>query len=225
MKSEQSWWQILLILLDWSLDEPSRILSHTVISSRRRHIRPWDDLDERLLCHERSMLQTLLGQYFLVFSEVLMRIWSLQKRSPGEALTPEYRQYVRQTIANARQMAKVFVEDGVRVISWGTDNHLLLIDVAQSFGIGGREAEKILETIGISCNKNTIPFDTRKPLDPSGVRLGTPAITTRGMKEWDVTKVADIIIEALRYPYDESRQMSLRLQVGDLCERFPIYQS
>lgn len=89
----------------------------------------------------------------------------------GEALTPEFRQYARQIVDNSQEMAKVFVEHGIKVISGGTDNHIILLDVFGSLGLTGKQAEQTLESIGISCNKNMIPFDTRKPLDPSGIRL------------------------------------------------------
>ncbi len=140
-----------------------------------------------------------------------------------EALQPEFRQYVRQVIANAQEMAKEFELAWIRVVSGGTDNHLMLLDIYGSLGITGKDGETILEKIGISCNKNTIPFDTRKPMDPSGIRLWTPAITTRGMKEEDVRQVAKLIVEALKNPNDEAFLQSLKLRVRQLCEAFPIY--
>lgn len=139
-----------------------------------------------------------------------------------EALSPQFSTYVRQIIANARQMAKIFGEQSIRVISGGTDNHIILLDVFWSIGLSGKEAEKILESIGISTNKNMIPFDTRKPLDPSGIRLGTPAITTRGFNEKDSEQLAYIIVQALKNPTDVSLLESLKSQVRDMCIAHPI---
>lgn len=99
----------------------------------------------------------------------------------------------------------------------------MLLDIYGSLGISGKDGEVILESIGISCNKNTIPFDTRKPMDPSGIRLGTPAITTRGMKEDDVRQVAKLIIEALKNSDDTELLQDLKSKVRNLCEAFPIY--
>lgn len=140
----------------------------------------------------------------------------------GEALRPDFSTYVRQIIDNAQIMASEFLNAGIRVISGGTKNHLILLDVFGSFGITGKEAEKILENIGVSTNKNMIPFDSRKPLDPSGIRLGTPAITTRGFKEKECQLLAQIIISALKNPQDVDLQNSLKKQVQELCQKFPI---
>ena len=114
------------------------------------------------------------------------------------------------------------MKDGIRVISGGTENHIILLDVFGSLGISGKEAEHALEMAGISCNKNMIPYDPRKPMDPSGIRLGTPAITTRGMKEEAVVQVADIIIEALRNHDKLEKLIELKAQVRILCEAYPI---
>lgn len=140
----------------------------------------------------------------------------------GEALSPEYSTYVRQVIANARQMAKVFGESGIRVISGWTDNHIILLDMFGSLGLTGKEAEKILENIGVSTNKNMIPYDTRKPLDPSGIRIGTPAITTRWFDENAVTTLANIMVQALKNHTNESLLIELKTQIRDLCITYPI---
>jgi glycine hydroxymethyltransferase len=140
----------------------------------------------------------------------------------GEALDPSFSTYVRQVIANARQMAKIFGEEWIRVISGGTDNHIVLLDIYGSLGLTGKEAEKILEHIGVSTNKNMIPYDTRKPLDPSGIRLGTPAITTRWFDEWSSEKLAHIMVRALRSHADESILIDLKSQVRELCIQYPI---
>lgn len=140
----------------------------------------------------------------------------------GEALKPEFSTYVRQIIDNARHMAKIFIDNNIRVISGGTDNHLVLLDIYGSLGLTWQQAEEILEKVGISTNKNMIPYDTRKPLDPSGIRIGTAAITTRwfGLKEcWNL---AEIMVQALKNPHDESLQKNLKNQVAELCKQFPI---
>jgi glycine hydroxymethyltransferase len=139
-----------------------------------------------------------------------------------EALESDFKVYARQVIDNAIAMSDKFMENGIRVVSWGTENHIILLDVFGSVGLSGKEAEHILETVGISCNKNMIPYDPRKPMDPSGIRLGTPAITTRGMKQDAVLQVADIIIRALRNPKDEAFLSSLKKEVRTLCEAYPI---
>ena len=119
-------------------------------------------------------------------------------------------------------MTKEFIDAGIKIVSGGTENHLMLIDVYSSFGLTGKEAEKILENIGISTNKNMIPFDTRKPLDPSGIRIGTPAITTRGFNTKECRALAKIMIEALKNPQNIDLQKNLKQQVLELCEKFPI---
>lgn len=140
----------------------------------------------------------------------------------GEALKPDFQNYARQVIDNSIAMSDKFIENGIRVISWGTENHIILLDVFGSLGITGKEAELALEKAGISCNKNMIPYDPRKPLDPSGIRLWTPAITTRGMKEDAVKQVADIIVRALKNHQDETLLAALKNEVKTLCEAYPI---
>ena len=140
----------------------------------------------------------------------------------GEALDASFSTYVRQVIANARQMAKVFSEAGIRVVSGGTDNHIILLDIYGSTGLTGKEAEHLLESIGVSTNKNMIPYDPRKPLDPSGIRIGTPAITTRGFDLATSEQLAHIMVMALRNPNDEALLQSLKSEVRALCIAHPI---
>jgi glycine hydroxymethyltransferase len=140
----------------------------------------------------------------------------------GEALEPSFKDYARQVIDNSIAMSDKFMENGIRVISWGTENHIILLDVFGSLGISGKEAEIALEKVGISCNKNMIPYDTRKPMDPSGIRLGTPAITTRGMKEVATKEVADIIIKALKNHSNDEALAHLKKEVKKLCEHYPL---
>ncbi len=141
----------------------------------------------------------------------------------AEANTPEFRQYCQQVLANAQAMAESFVQKWVRIVSGGTENHLLCIDVAKSYWIWGKEAEEILESIGISANKNMIPFDTRKPMDPSGIRVGTPAVTTRGMKEKEMCLLSLYIDEAIRARDNGQKLQELKIAVEALCKQFPVY--
>ncbi|HVO28878.1 MAG TPA: serine hydroxymethyltransferase [Candidatus Paceibacterota bacterium] len=140
----------------------------------------------------------------------------------GEALKPEFREYSKRTIANARALAAALAGKGYRIISGGTDNHLMLVDIFGSKGITGKEAERALEKAGISINKNMIPFDPRKPLDPSGIRLGTPALTTRGCAEKDMSAVAALMDEALANRADEAKLAAVKEKVKKFALRFPV---
>lgn len=139
-----------------------------------------------------------------------------------EALQPSFAEYQTQVIKNAQAMADVFLAEGGRLVSGGTDNHLLLLDVTP-WGVGGKEAEQWLETVGISANKNMIPFDPRKPMDPSGVRLGSPAITTRGFKEAAAKEVAHCIADLLKSKNDPAAQARVQAQVRALADAHPLY--
>ncbi len=139
-----------------------------------------------------------------------------------EALQPEFHTYARQVIDNSIAMSDIFMQEQIRVISGGTENHIIVLDVFGSLGISGKEAEIALDSVGISCNKNMIPFDPRKPLDPSGIRLGTPAITTRGMNIDAVRQVAKIIVQALKHHTDSTLLSTLRQEVRTLCEAYPL---
>jgi len=140
----------------------------------------------------------------------------------GEALKPEFAEYSKAVIANARALASALQEKGYRIISGGTDNHLMLVDVFGSKNITGKEAEKALEKVGISINKNMIPFDPRKPLDPSGVRLGTPALTTRGCGLNDMKTIADLIDETLAHREDEAALAAIGQKVKMFSLKFPV---
>lgn len=139
-----------------------------------------------------------------------------------EALSMSFQTYSTQILKNAKAMEEVFLENGVALITGGTDNHLLLIDTMNSYGIPGAEAERALDEIGITVNKNVLPDDTRKPLDPSGIRLGTPALTTRGMHESESKEVANLMIAALRSHNDHDALKLLRGKVEALCQAFPV---
>lgn len=140
-----------------------------------------------------------------------------------EALQAEFKKYQQQVVANAKVMAKVFIERGFRVVSGGTDNHLILVDVS-SKGLTGAEAEKILEEAGITVNKNAIPFDPLPPKITSGIRIGTPAITTRGLKEKDVEEVAHYMCDVLLRPEDRRLREEIRKKVREICLKFPFYR-
>ena len=140
-----------------------------------------------------------------------------------EALQPEFKTYQAQVLKNAKALAEKLTEEGLRLVSGGTDNHLLSVDVTP-FGIGGKQAEHALDEVGICCNKNMIPFDTRKPMDPSGIRLGTPALTTRGLKEEQMRVVGGLIAKVLKNLGDEGVKKEVSGIVKELAGRFPIYE-
>ncbi len=142
----------------------------------------------------------------------------------GEALRPSFKTYAKQIIDNASAMAEVFAKDGARLITGGTSNHLILADVWSSYGISGGEAEKLLDEAGITLNKNSIADDTRKPMDPSGIRFGTPAITTRGFKEAECVRVAELMIEVLR-KRDEATVASAKQEIHTLATAHPVPES
>jgi len=139
-----------------------------------------------------------------------------------EALQPSFRDYARQIVANARVLADTLAEEGFRIISGGTDTHLMLVDVF-SKGMLGSEAEKALGEAGITVNKNAIPFDTNPPMKPSGIRIGSPALTTRGMKETEMRQIGRWIAEALNHRTNAAALSHVRRQVVELAEVFPLY--
>ncbi|MFN3407011.1 MAG: serine hydroxymethyltransferase, partial [Caldimicrobium sp.] len=140
-----------------------------------------------------------------------------------EALMPEFKSYQQQVVANAKVIARIFHEQGFRVVSGGTDNHLVLIDVS-SRGLTGAQAETLLEEAGITVNKNAIPYDPLPPKITSGIRIGTPAITTRGLKEKEVEMVAYWMCEVLKNPEKETLRKEIRNKVEELCKQFPFYR-
>ena len=150
----------------------------------------------------------------------LMHVIAAKAVGFAEALRPEFKVYATQMIANARTLAHDLERLGFRVVSGGTDNHLLLVDVV-SRGVTGKIAERALDAAGITVNKNMIPFDTRAPLDPSGIRIGTPALTTRGMREAEMRSIAGWIGEVLSHPDDATIHSRVRGQVLELGKQFP----
>jgi len=152
----------------------------------------------------------------------LVHIIAAKAVSFKEAMQPEFREYARQVVANAKVLAETLATEGFRIISGGTDTHLMLVDVF-SKGMFGSEAEKTLGEAGITVNKNAIPFDANPPMKPSGVRIGTPALTTRGMKEEEMRQVGRWISKALHHRAEAPVLGNIRKQVLALAEAFPLY--
>ena len=152
----------------------------------------------------------------------LMHVIAAKAVALREALTGDFRDYQRKTVANADRLARRIDERGYRIVSGGTDNHVFLVDVG-SRGVTGQVAEESLEAASITVNKNTIPYDERPPLVASGVRLGTPALTTRGMGEAEMDRVGDLVAEVLDDPESESVRAAVRGKVEELTARFPLY--
>ena len=153
----------------------------------------------------------------------LMHVIAAKAVALKEALTPEFKQYQEQIVKNAKKLAETLISEGLRLVTGGTDNHLMLVDL-RPFKITGNIAEKALEKAGITVNKNTIPFDPEKPTVTSGIRIGTPAVTTRGMKEDEMVKIGKLISKVLRAPDDEKVISEVRKEVQELCDAFPLYQ-
>jgi glycine hydroxymethyltransferase len=152
----------------------------------------------------------------------LMHIVAAKAVALGEALEPEFAEYARQIVANAKVLAEALAEGGFRIISGGTDTHLMLVDVFQK-GILGSEAEFALGQAGITVNKNAIPYDMNPPMKPSGIRIGTPALTTRGMKEPEMRVIAKWIVSALEHRDDAAKLAKIRGEVLEMAQRFPLY--
>ena len=154
----------------------------------------------------------------------LMHVIAAKAQCFYEALQPEFKVYQEQVVKNAKALAKTLEEDGLKIISGGTDNHLMLVDVKSTIGITGREAEEVLDKIHITVNKNTIPNETESPMKTSGIRLGAPAMTTRGLKEKEFESIGHIIVKALKNKDDEKILLELKNEVLDLTGKFPIYK-
>lgn len=152
----------------------------------------------------------------------LMHVIAAKAVAFGEALKPEFREYAENIVKNAKAFAEGLKTEGFRLVSGGTDNHLILVDVRNK-NLTGKEAEKLLDNIGITCNKNTIPFDPASPFVTSGIRLGTPAATTRGFKEEDFKEVASIMGLVLNNPEDTDKQAEAAKRVAALCAKYPLY--
>ena len=154
----------------------------------------------------------------------LMHVIAAKAVAFGEALKPEFREYAENIVKNAKAFAEGLKAEGFRLVSGGTDNHLILVDVRNK-NLTGKEAEKLLDNIGITCNKNTIPFDPASPFVTSGIRLGTPAATTRGFKEEDFKEVAAIMGLVLNNPTDFEKHAEAAKRVAALCKKYPLYEN
>ena len=139
-----------------------------------------------------------------------------------KAAEPQFAEYARATLRNAKALAAALLGEGVVLITGGTDNHLIVIDTAASFDLDGQAAEALLDRIGVTTNKQVIPDDPRPPLRPSGLRLGTPACTTRGMDEADMRRIAQWMVKTLRCPLDETAIAETRRDVRDMCRGHPV---
>ena len=153
----------------------------------------------------------------------LMHVIAAKAECFYEALQPEFKDYIKSVVKNAKVLSDTLKSEGFRIVSGGTDNHLMLVDV-KSIGLTGKEAEKILDAINITCNKNTIPNETESPMVTSGIRLGTPAMTTRGFNESDFKEVALIISEALKNRNDKNKMKELKNRVKNLTNSHPLYK-
>jgi glycine hydroxymethyltransferase len=140
----------------------------------------------------------------------------------GEALKPEFKTYAEQIIKNTATLAKGLLDEGFKLVSGGTDNHLMLVDLTGMKVDTGKEAEHLLDEVGITCNKNAIPFDIQKPFVTSGIRLGTAAVTTRGFKEEDLSEVAKLIAMTLK-DFDNNKD-EVKARVAALCKKYPLYE-
>jgi glycine hydroxymethyltransferase len=139
----------------------------------------------------------------------------------AEAGTPEFADYQRRIVENAKALAERLTARGLRLVSGGTDNHMMLVDVGAA-GLSGKEAEKMLEAVGLTVNKNTIPFDTRPPLVASGIRIGTPTVTTRGMGIAEMEAIGDAIARVLESRGDAAVQQEVRRTIAELCAAYPL---
>ena len=153
----------------------------------------------------------------------LMHVIAAKAVALGEALRPEFKEYAAQTIKNAKALAETLQQDGFRIVSGGTDNHLMLVDLT-SKDITGKEAQNVLDEVNITSNRNTIPFEPRSPFVTSGIRLGSPALTTRGFKDDDMREVGNIIALVLNDPQNEEKKEEARRRVAALCAKYPLYE-
>ena len=152
----------------------------------------------------------------------LMHVIAAKAVAFGEALKPEFKEYAKQVVTNAKVLAAALQKEGFKIVSGGTDTHVMLVDV-RSCGLTGKVAEFLLDEVGITCNKNTIPFDPESPFVTSGIRLGTPALTTRGLKEADMEEIASIISLVLKNSEDKAKHEEAAKRVAALCEKYPMY--
>jgi glycine hydroxymethyltransferase len=177
-----------------------------------------------VMCREQFAKDLDRAVFPTVQGGPLMHIIAAKAVCFKEALEASFREYQQQVISNASALSEALSDAGFRIVSNGTDNHLMLVNVFVR-GLTGAQAEKSLERAGITVNKNAIPFDTQPPMKASGIRIGTPALTTRGMKEDDMRLIAEWISETLADPESDSVRQSVRSRVNELCEQFPMYEN
>ena len=175
-----------------------------------------------ILCKEKYAKQIDKAIFPGVQGGPLMHVIAAKAVALGKALKPEFKEYAKQIIANCQALAEGLIAEGFRLVSGGTDNHLLLVDV-RGQKMTGKTAEHLLDEVGVTCNKNTIPFDPESPFVTSGIRLGTAAVTTRGFKEADMKEVAAIIGLVLNNPEDAEKQAEAAQRVAALCAKYPMY--
>lgn len=175
-----------------------------------------------ILCKEKYAKQIDKAIFPGVQGGPLMHVIAAKAVALGEALKPEFKEYAKQIIANCQALAEGLIAEGFRLVSGGTDNHLLLVDV-RGQKMTGKTAEHLLDEVGVTCNKNTIPFDPESPFVTSGIRLGTAAVTTRGFKEADMKEVAAVIGLVLNNPEDAEKQSEAAQRVAALCAKYPMY--
>ena len=154
----------------------------------------------------------------------LMHIIAAKAVAFKQALSPEFKEYQHQIVKNAKALAEVLEKGGLRLVSGGTDNHMILVDLKSSKGLTGQAVEKALDKAGITVNKNGIPYDTEKPMVTSGIRIGTPAVTTRGMKEKEMEEIGNFILETIENINDDKKLSEIKERVKEPCLRFPLYE-
>lgn len=154
----------------------------------------------------------------------LMHIIAAKAVAFKQALSPEFKEYQHQIVKNAKALAEVLEKGGLRLVSGGTDNHMILVDLKSSKGLTGQAVEKALDKAGITVNKNGIPYDTEKPMVTSGIRIGTPAVTTRGMKEKEMEEIGNFILEIIENINDDKKLSEIKERVKELCLKFPLYE-
>jgi glycine hydroxymethyltransferase len=199
-------------------DDPVRVADFVSTTTHKTLRGPRGGL---ILCREQYAKDIDRSVFPGVQGGPLMHVVAGKAVCFGEALQPSFRLYAQQVIDNAKTLAEVLLAGGLRLVSGGTDNHLMLADVTV-FGSTGKIAEAALDRCSITVNKNMIPFDQRKPLDPSGIRIGTPALTTRGMKAGEMRQIGSWILAVLKAPDDAALQARVRGEVRALCEQFPV---
>ncbi len=176
-----------------------------------------------ILCREKYAAKIDKAVFPGIQGGPLMHVIAAKAVALGEAMRPGFKEYQQQIVNNAKALAGFLLERGFELVSGGTDNHMMLVDLRNK-NITGREAEKALDLVGVTVNKNAIPFDPQPPVITSGIRIGTPAVTTRGLKEAEMEEIAEIIHLTISFGDDEARRKKAAAMAADLCRRFPVYE-